>query len=91
MLGYVVSGRANKAIAEEMGIGEQAVKAHISSVRTSSSDTLTVISGRWAFCAFDAKGEGHDWRETEGLTIEALRSGLPRGRFAQLPVEDRSR
>ena len=30
MLERVVSGRANKAIAEEMGIGEQAVKAHIS-------------------------------------------------------------
>ncbi len=30
MLGRVVSGLANKAIAEEMGIGEQAVKAHIS-------------------------------------------------------------
>ena len=30
MLERVVSGRANKAIAEEMRIGEQAVKAHIS-------------------------------------------------------------
>lgn len=30
MLERVVSGLANKAIAEEMGIGEQAVKAHIS-------------------------------------------------------------
>jgi PAS domain-containing protein len=29
-LGRVVSGLANKSIAEEMGIGEQAVKAHIS-------------------------------------------------------------
>jgi PAS domain-containing protein len=30
VLGRVVAGLANKAIAEEMGIGEQAVKAHIS-------------------------------------------------------------
>jgi PAS domain-containing protein len=30
VLGRVVSGLANKSIAEEMGIGEQAVKAHIS-------------------------------------------------------------
>jgi PAS domain-containing protein len=30
VLGHVVAGLANKAIAEEMGIGEQAVKAHIS-------------------------------------------------------------
>ena len=29
-MGHVVAGLANKAIAEEMGIGEQAVKAHIS-------------------------------------------------------------
>jgi len=65
--------------------------AHVSSVRTSTSDTLTVVAGRWAFCAFDAKGDGHDWRETEGVTIEALRFGLPKSRFAQLPVEDRSR
>ena len=64
---------------------------HLSSARVSSSDTLTVVSGRWAFCAFDAKGEGHEWRETEGVTIEALRSGFPKGRLAQLPAEDRSR
>ena len=65
--------------------------AHISSVRQSTSDTLTVVSGRWAFCAFDAKGEGHDWRETEGVMIEALRSGFPKTRFMQLPAEDHSR
>jgi hypothetical protein len=44
-----------------------------------------------AYCAFDAKGEGHEWQETEGMTIEALRSGLSKGRLAQLPAEDRSR
>jgi hypothetical protein len=65
--------------------------AHVTSERRSSSDTLTVVSGRWAFCPSDAKGEGHEWQETEGVTIESLRSGLPRGRFAQLPAEDRSR
>lgn len=65
--------------------------AHVGGERKSSSDTLTVVAGRWAYCGFDAKGEGHDWRETEGVSIESLRSGLPRGRFAQLPAEDRSR
>jgi DNA-binding CsgD family transcriptional regulator len=30
VLGHVVAGLANKTIADEMGIGEQAVKAHIS-------------------------------------------------------------
>jgi len=65
--------------------------AHATRERRSSSDTLTVVAGRWAYCGFDAKGEGHKWTETEGVTIEALRSGLPKGRLAQLPAEDRSR
>jgi hypothetical protein len=65
--------------------------AHATREHRSSSDTLTVVSGRWAFCPSDAKGEGHEWQETEGVTIEALRSGLPKGRLAQLPAEDRSR
>lgn len=62
--------------------------AHVSRETTSSSDTLTIVSGRWAFCALDAKADGHDWRETEGMTIENLRS-VPRSRLAQLAVEDR--
>lgn len=66
--------------------------AHATRERKSSSDTLTVVSGRWAFCPSDAKGEGHEWQETPGgVTIEALRSGLAKGRFAQLPAEDRHR
>jgi len=65
--------------------------AHATRERRSSSDTLTVFSGRWAFCPSDAKGEGHEWQETEGVTIEALRSGLTKGRLAQLPAEDRRR
>jgi len=65
--------------------------AHASREKESSSDTLTVVAGRWAYCALDAKGEGHEWRETEGVTIDALRSGLPHGRLAELPLEDRSR
>jgi hypothetical protein len=65
--------------------------AHVTAERRSTSDTLTVVSGRWAYCGFDAKGEGHDWRETEGVTIEMLRSGLPRSRLATLPAESRDR
>jgi hypothetical protein len=65
--------------------------AHLSREDGSASDTLTVFSGRWAFCSSDAKGEGHQWQETEGLTIELLRSGLPKRGLAQLPAEDRSR
>lgn len=65
--------------------------AHATRESKSSSDTLTVVTNRWAYCAFDARAEGHQWQETEGVTIEMLRSGLIRGRFAHLPAEDRSR
>ena len=65
--------------------------AHAPRESKSSSDTLTVVSNRWAYCGFDARADGHEWQETEGVTIEMLRSGLGRGRFAQLPAEDRSR
>ena len=65
--------------------------AHASRESKSSSDTLTIVTNRWAYCAFDARAEGHDWQETEGVTIEMLRSGLARSRLAQLPAEHRSR
>jgi hypothetical protein len=65
--------------------------AHVTADRRASSDTLTVVSGRWAFCPSNAKGDGHRWHETEGVTIEVLRSGLPKRSLAQLPAEDRSR
>ena len=65
--------------------------AHASREAKSSSDTLTIVTKRWAYCAFDARADGHQWQETEGVTIEMLRSGLTRSPFAQLPAEDRSR
>jgi hypothetical protein len=65
--------------------------AHATRETKSSSDTLTVVSNRWAYCAFDAKAEGHEWHETEGVTFEGLRSGLSHGRLSKLPAEDRSR
>jgi hypothetical protein len=65
--------------------------AHATRERRSSSDMLTVVSGRWAFCPSDAKGEGHEWQETPGVTIEALRSGLAKGGPTHLPAEVRSR
>jgi hypothetical protein len=65
--------------------------AHATRETKSSSDTLTVISNQWAYCAFDAKAEGHEWHETEGVAFEGLRSGLSHGRLSKLPAEDRSR
>ncbi len=65
--------------------------AHASRESKSSSDTLTVVSNQWAYCAFDTRAEGHEWRETEGVMFETLRSGLLHGRLSGLPAEDRSR
>jgi hypothetical protein len=65
--------------------------AHATGERRPTSDTLTVVSDRWAFCPSNAKDEGHQWQETEGVTIEVLRSGLPKRGLARLPAEDRSR
>ncbi|MGH2377464.1 MAG: hypothetical protein ACRDGT_03235 [Candidatus Limnocylindria bacterium] len=37
-------------------------------------DKLTVHEGQWAYCAFDARSDDHDWHPTEGLTLTMLRS-----------------
>lgn len=41
-------------------------------------DKLTIHDGEWAFCAFDARADGHHWRATGGAPLEALtvRAGL---------------
>ncbi len=36
-------------------------------------DKLTVHSGQWAFCPFDVKASGHEWRATGGLPLSMLR------------------
>lgn len=42
--------------------------------REGGPDKLTVHEGQWAFCAFDARADGHDWRRTEGITLTSLRA-----------------
>ncbi|HKY50306.1 MAG TPA: hypothetical protein VJP45_03535 [Candidatus Limnocylindria bacterium] len=50
-------------------------------------DKLTIHDGHWAFCAFDARAEGHRWSETGGEQMEVLltRSGLVGGVSAHEP------
>lgn len=36
-------------------------------------DKLTVFEGQWAFCRFNAKADGHDWKKNEGLSLSMLR------------------
>ena len=45
----------------------------------SHPDKLTVHEGHWAFCAFDARANDHEWRATGGESIDRLmaRAGLP--------------
>jgi hypothetical protein len=35
-------------------------------------DKLTVHDGKWAFCPFDAKAEGHVWGPNRGLPLSML-------------------
>ena len=32
------------------------------------SDHITVVDGRWAFCAANVRAEKHDWVSTGGIT-----------------------
>jgi hypothetical protein len=35
-------------------------------------DKLTVHQGAWAFCAFNARADGHSWHATGGADLDAL-------------------
>ena len=35
-------------------------------------DKLTVYRREWAYCPFDARADGHDWRQSPGLTLSML-------------------
>jgi hypothetical protein len=44
-------------------------------------DKLTVHDGKWAFCFFDARADGHQWGSSGGLTVTMLRaSAVARGK-----------
>ncbi|HEV8654110.1 MAG TPA: LuxR family transcriptional regulator [Candidatus Limnocylindria bacterium] len=66
VLKHVAAGRANKAIADEMGIGEQAVKAHISRL------FLKFRVGNRAGLAVAAVSQEIDQRSFETLELQRL-------------------
>lgn len=37
-------------------------------------DKLTIHEGQWAYCSYDSRADGHEWRRTEGLTISMIRT-----------------
>lgn len=51
-------------------------------------DKLTVHDGKWAFCPYDAKADGHEWRSTGGLPLSILKH-IPLPRRVD-PVKERS-
>lgn len=51
-------------------------------------DKLTVHDGKWAFCRYDAKANGHEWRLTGGLPLSMLKNTAVLRRT--VPVTERS-
>jgi hypothetical protein len=41
-------------------------------------DKLTIYQGQWAFCAYDARADGHQWGPTGGRSLSMLRQSLTR-------------
>ena len=48
--------------------------------RSSSSDTLTINEGAWAYCPMDVRAKDHEWRATGGLTLNEVRLLIDRER-----------
>jgi len=48
--------------------------------RSSTSDTLTINEGAWAYCPMDVRAKGHEWQATGGLTLNEVRMLVDRER-----------
>lgn len=35
-------------------------------------DKLTVHDGKWAYCSYDARADGHEWKPSDGITLPLL-------------------
>jgi hypothetical protein len=35
-------------------------------------DKLTVHEGKWAYCGYDARADGHQWKANDGIAISLL-------------------
>jgi hypothetical protein len=47
------------------------------------SDHITVVDGKWAFCAGDVRAEKHNWHDTGGITRAEVGRQLAQRRSAQ--------
>ena len=47
-----------------------AAKAHQAS--EAGPDRWTVHEGKWAYCGYDARADGHEWKANDGLTLSML-------------------
>ncbi|HYK98799.1 MAG TPA: hypothetical protein VEU77_10460 [Candidatus Acidoferrales bacterium] len=58
------------------------VAADHQDAKGSSSDTLTIHEGKWAFCPYDIRANGHEWEATGGVSVAEVRRLVDRGRSA---------
>lgn len=35
-------------------------------------DKLTVHDGKWAYCGYDARADGHEWKPNDGIKLSLL-------------------
>lgn len=41
-------------------------------------DKLTVHDGKWAYCSFNARADGHEWKPSQGPSLTMLKQmGAP--------------
>jgi hypothetical protein len=81
------SGHERKGIRMETPV---AFECHAPSHRVSEGggpDKLTVHEGKWAFCPYDAKADGHEWAPSGGMPLSMLRHAAMRPKE---PAKDRS-
>jgi hypothetical protein len=68
------SGSNRKGSAVETTVAYECQAPAHRSVEGGGPDKLTVHEGAWAFCPYDSKAEGHEWKPTGGLTLTMLRN-----------------
>jgi hypothetical protein len=69
------AGRGDHAVQRRGALGKLIVWECVASDHQASGlfpDKLTVHEGAWAFCRFNARADGHDWKATGGADLDVL-------------------
>jgi hypothetical protein len=59
------------------------VAAKHQDAKAGTSDTLTIHEGKWAYCPYDIRADGHQWEATGGISVNEVRLLVERGRNAR--------